>query len=100
MIKQTLHQWNYYIDNEHTTTILTDHESLKYLKTTKTPLKCLAHWVSEFTEYDLDIKYCKDSETVVSDTLSHRPDFISKTPANWVKKMWSVFLQQLNQDSL
>ena len=62
--------------------ILTDHKSLKYLKIIKTSLKCLAHWVSEFTEYDLDIKYHKGSETVVSDALSYRPDFISKTPVN------------------
>ena len=58
--------------------ILINHKSLKYLKTTKTSLKHLAHWVSEFTEYDLDIKYHKDSETVVSNTLSYRPDFMSK----------------------
>ena len=69
-----------------------DHKSLKYLKTTKTPLKCLAHWVLEFAEYDLDIKYHKGSETVVSDALSHRPDFISKMPANQAKKIWSVSL--------
>ena len=100
MIKQTLCQWNYYIDNKHTTIILINHESLKYLKTTKTSLKCLTHWVLEFAEYDLDIKYCKDSETVVSNMLSHRSDFISKTPVNWVKKMWSVFLWHLDQDNL
>ena len=96
IIKQTLHQWNYYINNEHITMILTDHESLKYLKTTKTPLKHLAHWVSEFVKYDLNIKYHKDSETVVLNMLSCRPDFISKMPVNWVKKMWSVFLWHLN----
>ena len=50
MIKQTLHQWNYYINNEYTTMILINHKSLKYLKTTKTSLKHLACWVSEFTE--------------------------------------------------
>ena len=82
MIKQTLCQWNYYINNEHTIMILTDYKSLKYLKTIKTSLKCLAHWVSEFIKYDLNIKYYKGSETVVSDMLSHRPDFISKTPVN------------------
>ena len=77
-----------------------NHESLKYLKTTKTSLKCLAHWVSEFAEYDLDIKYHKGSETVVLNALSCRPDFMSKTPVNWAEKMWSVFLWHLDQDSL
>ena len=59
-----------------------DYKSLKYLKTTKTSLKCLAHWVSEFTEYNLNIKYHKDLETV------HRPDFMRKIPVNWAKKLW------------
>ena len=100
VIKQTLCQWNYYINNEHMTMILMNHESLKYLKTIKTSLKCLAHWVSEFAEYDLNIKYCKGSEAVVLNVLSYRPDFISKTPANWAEKMWSVSLWHLNQDNL
>ena len=100
MIKQTLHQWNYYIDNKYTTAILTDHKNLKYLKTIKTLKKCLAHWVLEFAEYNLNIKYHKDSETVVPDALSHRPDFMSKTPVNWAEKMWSVSLWHLDQDSL
>ena len=59
------------------TMILTDHKSLKYLKNIKTSLKHLAHWVSEFIKYDLNIKYHKGSETVVSDALSCRSDFIS-----------------------
>ena len=75
--------------------ILTDYKSLKYLKTIKTSSKHLACWVSEFVKYDLDIKYYKDSEAVVSDVLSHRPDFISKIPVNWAEKMWSVSLQHL-----
>ena len=68
--------------------ILTDHKSLKYLKTIKTSLKHLTHWVSEFTEYDLDIKYYKGSETVVSNTLSYRSDFMSKAPVNWALKKY------------
>ena len=72
------------------TTILTDHESLRYLKTTKTSSKHLVHGVSEFTKYDLNIKYHKDSETVVSDVLSYRSDFIRKMPVNQAKKLWSI----------
>ena len=62
--------------------ILINHKSLKYLKTKKTSLKHLACWVSEFAKYDLNCKYHKGLETVVSNVLSHRPDFISKMPAN------------------
>ena len=67
--------------------ILTDYKSLKYLKTIKISLKHLTHWVLEFAKYDLDIKYHKDLETVVSNVLSCRPDFISKIPVNWAKRM-------------
>ena len=80
--------------------ILTDHKSLKYLKTTKTLLKHLAHWVLEFTEYNFDIKYHKGSETVVPDMLSCKSDFMSKMSVNQAEKMWSVSLQHLNQDNL
>ena len=77
-----------------------NHFSLKYLKIIKTSLKCLAHWVLEFTEYNPNIKYYKSSETVISDTLSYRPEFINKIPVDQAKKMWLVSLWHLNQDNL
>jgi hypothetical protein len=42
-IKHALRTWSYYIDNHTQTKIITDHESLKYLKDTKVPSKRLAH---------------------------------------------------------
>lgn len=81
-IKYALRTWNEYIQNGTTTEVVTDHESLKYLTTTKTPSKRLARWIDEFSEYQLDIKYRKGSEAIVPDAISRRPDFVGRGPAN------------------
>jgi transposase InsO family protein len=85
-IKYGIRTWSHYLQNGTTTTVVTDHESLKYLNTTKTPSKRLARWISEFGEYSLDIKYRKGEEAVVPDAISRRPDLMGKGPANraWV----------------
>ena len=81
-IKHAIRVWFYYIDNNHKTLILTDHESLKYLQTMKNPSKRLARWVSEFSEYNLEIKYRKGSEAVVPDAINRRPDLMGNVPRN------------------
>ena len=85
-IKHALRTWGAYISNGTRTKVLTDHESLKYLQTTRTPSKRLARWIDEFSEFDLDIKYRKGSEAIVPDAISRRPDFVGKGAANeaWV----------------
>jgi transposase InsO family protein len=87
-IKHALRIWTAYVQNGHKTEVITDHESLKYLNTTRTPSKRLARWIDEFSEFDLDIKYRKGSEAVVPDAISRRPDFLGEGPANkaWVPK--------------
>jgi hypothetical protein len=86
-IKEALRTWTAYVQNGQVTTIVTDHESLKYLNTTRTPSKRLARWIDEFSEYSLDIRYRRGSDAVVPDALSRRPDFIGEGPANraWVE---------------
>ena len=81
-IKEALRTWERYIDNGHTVTIVTDHETLQYLGTTTVYSKRLARWISEFQQYDLKIKYRKGSEAIVPDAISRRPDFVGKGPAN------------------
>ena len=85
-IKHSLRTWGAYISNGTRTEVLTDHESLKYLQTTRTPSKRLARWIDEFSEFDLDIRYRKGSEAIVPDAISRRPDFLGKGAANkaWV----------------
>jgi hypothetical protein len=86
-IKHALRTWFAYVQNGLRTTIITDHESLKYLTTTRTPSKRLARWIDEFSEFDLDIRYRKGSEAVVPDAISSRPDFLGQGPANraWIE---------------
>lgn len=86
-IKEALRQWEHYIQNGFTTVILTDHESLKYLQTMKTPSKRVARWFEEFSEFDIDIRYRKGSEAIVPDALSRRPDFMGNTPANVAERI-------------
>lgn len=81
-IKHALHVWRPYIENGTETTVITDHESLKYLKTTKNPSKRLARWVDEFQSYDLNIEYRPGAEAVMPDSISRRPDLMESAPAN------------------
>ena len=76
-IKRALQKWEHYIANGHVTTILTDHESLKYMNSVKTPSRRLARWIDEFQHYKLDIRYRPGSQNVLSDALSRRPDWIA-----------------------
>src|SRR6266496_4722974 len=76
-IKEALKRWEHYIENGHTIMILTDHESLKYMNSITRPSKRLARWIDEFQGYNLSIKYRKESEAVVPDALSRRPDFFN-----------------------
>jgi hypothetical protein len=84
-IKYALRTWNAYLHNNHRTEVVTDHESLKYMNTTRTPSKRLARWIAEFAEYTLDIRYRKGSEAVVPDAISRRPDFMGTGSAS---KAW------------
>jgi len=72
-----IEKWRCYIENGHPITIITDHESLKYMKTTKKPSRRLARWIEKFEEYDLIIQYRKGEDNVVPDAISRKPDFMN-----------------------
>jgi hypothetical protein len=55
-------------------TVLTDHESLKYMNTIRRPSRRLIRWIEEFQAWKLKIKYRRGSDAVVPDALS-RPDY-------------------------
>jgi hypothetical protein len=76
-IKQALLGWHRYLDNGHRITILTDHESLKYMNTIKHPSARLTRWIDEFQMYDLDIRYRPGVKAIVPDALSRRPDYLT-----------------------
>jgi hypothetical protein len=56
-IKEALRVWECYVGNGHPITVLTDHESLKYMNTIKRPSKRLVRWIDEFQSWNLVIKY-------------------------------------------
>ena len=56
-IKEALLKWKHYIENGHTTTVLTARESLRYMNSVTRPSKRLARWIDEFQGFDLDIRY-------------------------------------------
>jgi hypothetical protein len=76
-IKEALVHWKHYIENNHVTTVLTDHESLRYMNTVTRPSRRLARWIDEFQGYRLDIRYRRGREAVVPDALSRRPDYLN-----------------------
>ncbi|KAG0153432.1 hypothetical protein PDIDSM_5285 [Penicillium digitatum] len=81
-IKEALRTWDRYLENGTKTTIITDHEGLQYLATTRAYSKRLARWIDEFQAYNLELRYRKGEEAVVPDAISRRPDFIGEGPAN------------------
>ena len=97
-IKYALRTWSPYLYNGYRTEVVTDHESLKYMNTTRTPSKRLARWIDEFSEFNLNIKYRKGSEAIVPDAISRRPDLMGKGAAN---KAWIPAQDdQLEQDAI
>ena len=74
-IKDALTKWHHYIENGLPITVITDHDSLKYMNTVQKPSKRLARWVDEFQQYNLIIKYRPGNQATVPDAISRRPDF-------------------------
>lgn len=81
-IKEALRTWDRYLENGTRTTVITDHEGLQYLTTTRAYSKRLARWIDEFQAYDLELRYRRGEEAVVPDAISRRPDFLGEGPAN------------------
>jgi RNase H-like domain found in reverse transcriptase/Reverse transcriptase (RNA-dependent DNA polymerase)/Integrase zinc binding domain len=76
-IKDALQKWHHYIENGLPITVITDHDSLKYMNTVQKPSKRLARWVDEFQQYNLIIKYRPGSQAIVPDAISRRPDYLN-----------------------
>ena len=76
-IKDAITRWRVYIDNGLPVTVITDHDSLKYMNTMTNPSKRLARWVEEFQSYNLHIRYRPGKLATVPDALSRRPDYLN-----------------------
>lgn len=91
-IKEALVKWRHYIENNLVTTILTDHESLRYMNTITKPSRRLARWIDEFQGYKLDIRYRRGEEAIVPDALSRRPDYLNAIGNSGVDNIYEEFI--------
>ncbi len=48
----------------------------------RNPSKRLTRWLKKFGKYDLNIRYRKESETIVLNTINRRFNFINNDPRN------------------
>ena len=96
-IKEALVKFKHYIENNHKTTILTDHESLRYMNSVTRPSKRLARWIDEFQGFDLDIRYRRGKEAIVPDALSRRPDYFDYLAAIGVNIRYDDYIPHLKE---
>ena len=96
-IKEALVKFKHYIENNHKTTILTDHESLRYMNSVTRPSKRLARWIDEFQGFDLDIRYRRGKEAIVPDALSRRPDYLDYLAAIGVNLRYDDYISHLKE---
>ena len=61
-----------YLEGYHFT-VLTDHQSLKWLEKIDNPSGRLARWAIELSQWDYDIRYHRGAENHVADALSRQP---------------------------
>jgi hypothetical protein len=74
-VVRALQDWRYYLlGSPHTTTIYTDHDSLKYLYTQPHLSKRQLRWLEQLQDYKLDITHQSGTKNVVADALSRRSD--------------------------
>jgi RNase H-like domain found in reverse transcriptase len=90
-IKEALRVWDYYLENRKEITVLTDHESLKYMDTMKRPSKRLVRWIEGFQAWNLNIKYRRGSQAVVPDALGRRPDHFGSAHQSGFAKLNAIW---------
>ena len=69
-IISALDQWSQYLCNGINFTIVTNHESIKYLDTQLKLSRRQARWIETLSEYNYTIAYQPRKENIVADALS------------------------------
>jgi hypothetical protein len=57
--------WRHYLGGRHFT-VVTDHQSLQYVETSRMATSRQVRWAMQFAEFDFDIKYMKGESNVVA----------------------------------
>ncbi|SGY38203.1 BQ5605_C003g01978 [Microbotryum silenes-dioicae] len=68
-VVDALRQWRVNLMGVHFH-VLSDHKSLKYLKTQENLSKCQARWVERLADYNFDITYIPGGKNTVADTMN------------------------------
>ena len=61
-----------YLEGYHFT-VLTDHQSLKWLQKIENPSGRLARWAIELSQWDFDVHYRRGAENHIAGALSRQP---------------------------
>lgn len=71
-------------------TVVTDHQSLKWLQRLETPSGRLARWLFELQQYDFDVKYRRGALNRVADALSRQPETCAAVPlrCRWYLRLY------------
>jgi len=66
-------------------TVITDHQSLKWLQRLEAPTGRLGRWVFELQQFDFEIRYRRGAQNQVADALSREPQVgaLHKTRCSW-----------------
>src|SRR5436190_20426469 len=72
-------------------TVITDHQSLRWLQRMEAPTGRLARWLFELQQYDFEIKYRKGSLNRVADALSRTPEVNAIRPlqCRWYRRVYT-----------
>ncbi|KMQ90703.1 reverse ribonuclease integrase [Lasius niger] len=71
-------------------TVVTDHQSLKWLQRLEAPSGRLARWLFELQQYDFDVKYRRGTLNRVADALSRQPETCAAAllQCRWYRRLY------------
>ncbi|KMQ85388.1 reverse ribonuclease integrase, partial [Lasius niger] len=73
-------------------TVITNHQSLKWLQRLEAPTRRLARWLFELQQYDCEVKYRRGILNRVTDALSRQPEICAARPlrCRWYRRMYDA----------
>ena len=80
-ITNALHKWSHHL-RDRRFTVITDHQSLQYVESSKMSTSRLARWAMQLSDFDFDIRYERGDKNVVADALSRSAAGGAKEPAS------------------